>query len=159
MIKIFFQSVGCHFILSPMSFALLKLLSLRSSHLLIVNHSVCGTGVAFRKHSPVSVISWVTPTFSFKWFSVAVFMMLRSLIHWVMCTVIPMCLSAVHYMPSSSCASTICWRCFPPSIVYFSWSFVTNQDFVGVWVKIMIVNSVPPVYLFIFVPISSYFQN
>ena len=59
---------------------LTKLLSLRRSHLLIVDLNVCATGVMFRKQSPILIFSRVPHTFSFKRFSVAGFM-LRSLIH------------------------------------------------------------------------------
>ena len=78
LVEIFFHSVGCHFVLLTMSFALQKLFSFRRSHLLIVSLSVCATGVIFRKWSPVPVCSSVLPTFSSMWFSVSGFM---SLIH------------------------------------------------------------------------------
>ena len=80
LVKIFSHSVGCHFVLLTMSFALQKLFSFRWSYLLIVSLSVCATGVIFRKWSPVPVCSSVLPTFSSVRFSVAGFM-LRSLIH------------------------------------------------------------------------------
>ena len=79
LVKIFFHSVGCHFILLTVSFALQKLFSFRRSHLLIVSLSVCAAGVIFRKWSLVPVRSSVLPTFSSMRFSVAGFM-LRSLI-------------------------------------------------------------------------------
>ena len=78
--KIFSHSVGCHFVLLTMSFALQKLFSFRRFHLLIVFLSVCATGVIFRKWSPVPMHSSVLPTFSSMRFSVAGFM-LRSLVH------------------------------------------------------------------------------
>ena len=80
LVKIFSLSVGCHLVLSTVSFALQKLLSLRRSHLLIVDLSVCATGIMFRKQSPVPICSRVPPTFSSKILSVAGFI-LRSLIH------------------------------------------------------------------------------
>ena len=57
LVKIFFQSVCCHLVLLMVSFALWKFLSLRRSHLLFVDLSVCATGVMFRKLSPVPVHS------------------------------------------------------------------------------------------------------
>ena len=63
LVKIFSQSVGCCLVLSTLSFALQKLLSLRRSHLLIVDLSVCATGIMFRKQSPVPICSRVPPTF------------------------------------------------------------------------------------------------
>ena len=80
LIKMFSHSVGCHLVLSTVSFALQKLLSLRRSHLLIVYLSVCATGFMFRNLFPVPICSRVPPTFSSKRFSVAEFM-LRALIH------------------------------------------------------------------------------
>ncbi|MBV2150903.1 DUF3704 domain-containing protein [Sphingobium sp. AS12] len=80
LVNIFSQSVGCRFVLLTVSFALQKLLSFRRSHLLIVDLSVCATGVMFRKQSPVPINSRVFPTLSSNRFSVAGFM-LRSLIH------------------------------------------------------------------------------
>ena len=80
LVKIFSHSVGCHFVLLTMSFALQKLFSFRRSHLLIVFLSVCAAGAIFRKWFPVPMRSSVLPTFSSIRFSVAGFM-LRSLIH------------------------------------------------------------------------------
>ena len=80
LVKIFSYSIGCHFVLLTVSFALQKLFSFRRSHLLIVSLSVCAAGVLFRKWFPVSMHSSVLPTFSSMRFSVAGFM-LRSLIH------------------------------------------------------------------------------
>ena len=80
LVKIFSHSVGCHFVLLTVSFALQKFLSFWRSHLLIVSLSVCATGVIFMKWSLVPMHSSVLPTFSSIGFSVAGFM-LRSLIH------------------------------------------------------------------------------
>ena len=49
LVKIFSYSVGCHFVLLTVSFALQKLLSFKESHLLIVSLSVCAAGVVFKK--------------------------------------------------------------------------------------------------------------
>ena len=57
LVKIFSHSVGRHFVLVAMSFALQKLFSFRRSHLLIVSLSVCATGVLFGKWSPVPMCS------------------------------------------------------------------------------------------------------
>ena len=78
LVKVFFHSVGSHFVLLTVSFALQKLFSFRRAHLLIVSLSVCAAGV--RKWSPVPMSSSVLPTFSSIRFSVVGFM-LRSLIH------------------------------------------------------------------------------
>ena len=80
LVKIFSHSVGCHFVLLTVSFALQKLFSFRTSHLLIVYLSVCAAWVIFRKWFPVPMRSSVLPIFSSIRFSVAGFM-LRCLIH------------------------------------------------------------------------------
>ena len=75
--KIFSHSVGCHFVLFTMSFALLKLFSFRRSHCC----SQCRCyWFTFRKWFPVLMRSSVLPTFSSMRFSVVGFI-LRSLIH------------------------------------------------------------------------------
>ncbi|CAO2593409.1 hypothetical protein LEMLEM_LOCUS7268, partial [Lemmus lemmus] len=56
LVKIFSHSVGCHFVLLTVSFALQKLSSFRRSHLLIVSLSVCAAGVLFRKWSLEAVV-------------------------------------------------------------------------------------------------------
>ena len=80
LVKIFSLSVGCHFVLLTVSFALQMLFSFRRSHLLIVSLTVCAAGVLFRKWFPVPMRSSVLLTFSSIRFSVVDFM-LRSLIH------------------------------------------------------------------------------
>ena len=80
LVKIFSHSVGCHFVLLTVSFALQKLLSFRRSHLFIVALIVCATGVIHRKWSPVPMCCRVLPTFSSIRFSVFG-LILRSLIH------------------------------------------------------------------------------
>ena len=80
LVKIFFHSVGCRFVLLAMSFALQKLFSFRRSHLLIVSLSVCAAGVIFRKWFPVPMHSSVLPTFSSIRLTVAG-LMLRSFIY------------------------------------------------------------------------------
>ena len=80
LVKIFSHSVGCHFVLLTVSFALQKLLSFRRSHLFIVALIVCATGVICRKWSPVPMCCRVLPTFSSIRFSVFR-LILRSLIH------------------------------------------------------------------------------
>ena len=57
LVKIFFHSIGCRFVLLTVSFALQKLLSFRRSHLLIVALSVVATGFLFRKWSSVPMHS------------------------------------------------------------------------------------------------------
>ena len=47
LVNIFSHSVGYHFVLVTVSFALQKLLNFRRSHLLIVALSVCATGIIF----------------------------------------------------------------------------------------------------------------
>ena len=49
LVKIFSHFVGCCFVLLTVFFALQKLFSFRSSHLLIVSLSACATRVIFRK--------------------------------------------------------------------------------------------------------------
>ena len=43
--------------------------------------------------------------------------------------------------------------------VYIFGLFVKNQVFIGVWVNFMVFNSIPFVYLSMFVPIPSCFQD
>ena len=74
LVKIFSYSVGCHFVLLSLSFALQKLFSFRRFHLLIVSFSVCASGVKFRKWFPMPMRSSVLPTFSSIRFSVVSFM-------------------------------------------------------------------------------------
>ena len=77
LVKIFSHSVGCHFVLLTVSFALEKFFRFRRSHLLIVSLRVCAAGVLFRKWFPVPMSSSVLPTMRFS----MVGFMLRSLIH------------------------------------------------------------------------------
>ena len=80
LVKIFSQSVGCHFVLMTMSFALQKLLSFRRSHLLIFSPSVCATEVIiFRMYFLCQCTQVYFPLCLLR-FSVVCFM-LRSLIH------------------------------------------------------------------------------
>ena len=80
LVKISFQSVGCHFVLLAVSFALQKLCNFMRSHLLIVDLRTQDIGVLFRKISPMFMCSRIFLTsFSIR-FSVYGFMW-RSLIH------------------------------------------------------------------------------
>ena len=79
-VKIFSHSVGCHFVLWMIFFALQKLLSFMRSHLLICDLSTCTIGVLFKKLSSVPICSRLFPTFSSIRFSISGFI-LRSLIH------------------------------------------------------------------------------
>ena len=78
LVKIFFHSVGCCFVLFVLSFALQKLLSFRRSHLLIVALSVHTMGVIFRKWFFVPMHSRLLLNFSSIRFSITGFI-LRSL--------------------------------------------------------------------------------
>ena len=80
LVTILSHSLGCHFVLLTVSIALQNLLGFRRSHLLIVDHSVCASGVTFRKQSPVPINLRVFPTSSSNRFSVAL-LMWRFLIH------------------------------------------------------------------------------
>ena len=80
LVKIFSHSVGCHFVMLTVPFALQKLLSFRRSHLLVVVLSVCATGVILWKWSPVPMHSRQLPTFSSIRFIVTGFI-LKSLIY------------------------------------------------------------------------------
>ena len=64
-VEIFSHSVGYHFVLLTVSFALQKLLSFMWSYLLIIDLSVCATGVLFRKLFPVLIHAKLFLTFSF----------------------------------------------------------------------------------------------
>jgi hypothetical protein len=80
LVKLFFQSVGCHFVLLTVSFALQKLCNFTRSHLLTLDLKAEATGVLFRKIPPVLMCSRLFFTFSSIGFSVSGFMW-RSLIH------------------------------------------------------------------------------
>jgi hypothetical protein len=81
LVKIFFQSVGCLFILLTVSFALQKLCNFMRSHLLILDLTVQAiVDVLFRKIFPVSIWSRLFSTYSSISFSISGFMW-RSLIH------------------------------------------------------------------------------
>ena len=79
LVKIFSHSVGCHFVLFIISFALQKLLSLRRTHLSIAVLNVCATGVLFSKWLPIIMYSRLSRTFSIR-FHITGFMV-RSLIY------------------------------------------------------------------------------
>jgi hypothetical protein len=80
LVKIFFHSVGCHFVLLTVSFALQKFCSYMRYHLSIPFLTAQAIGVLFRKFSPMSICSRFLPTFSSIKFSVFGFMW-RSFIH------------------------------------------------------------------------------
>ena len=159
LVKIFSHSVGCHFVLLTMFFALQKLFSFRRSHLLIVSLSVCATGVIFRKWSSVAMCSSVLPSFSSMRFSVVGFM-LRLLLY--------LDLSFVHddrhgsifillHVDIQLCLHHLLNMLlfFPLDIFCF---FVKNQVFVSVWINIWVFNLFPLVLLSVFMPIPSCFQ-
>ena len=78
--KIFSQSVGCHFVLLTVSFALQKIFSFMKFHLSIVDLRARTIVILFTKLSPIPMHSRLLPSFSSIRFSVSGFM-LRSLIH------------------------------------------------------------------------------
>ena len=84
--QIFFLSIGCHFVLLKVSFALEKLLCFIRFHLLIVGLSACATGVLFRKLPPEPMHLRLSPTFFSSRFSVSG-CRLRSLTHLELCFV------------------------------------------------------------------------
>ena len=57
LVKSLFHSVGCHFVLLRVSFALPTLISFMRSHLLTIDLSACTIAVIFRKLFPVQVSS------------------------------------------------------------------------------------------------------
>ena len=79
-IKVLSQSVGGHFVLLTVSFALQKLCNFMRSHLLILKLIAQAFAVLFRNFSLVPISSRLFPTFSSISFSVSGFM-LSSLIH------------------------------------------------------------------------------
>ena len=80
LVQIFSQSVGCHFGLLTVSFALQKLCNFMRFHLLILDLRAYTIGVLFMKFSPVSMCLRLSPTFFSTRFSVSGFIG-RSLIH------------------------------------------------------------------------------
>ena len=138
-----------------MSFALQKLLSFRRTHLFIVALIVCATRVLPRKWSPVPMSYRLLPTFSSIRFNV-VRLMLRSLIH--------LDLSFVHgdrygstfillQVDVQLCQHHLLKMLFFLPLYNFS-SFVKNQVFIGLWIKIWVFDSIPLVNISAFVPIS-----
>ena len=71
LVKIFFYSVGCHFVQMTVSFALQKLFSFVRSHLSIVNLRTCANSV--RKSFTAPMSASLFPTFSSIRFSVSCF--------------------------------------------------------------------------------------
>ena len=80
LVKIFSQSVGCHFVLLTVSFALQNLYNFMRSHLSILDVTAQAIAVLFKNISPVPISSRLFPTFHSKSFSVYGFMW-SSLIH------------------------------------------------------------------------------
>jgi hypothetical protein len=80
LLKIFSQSVGCHFVLLTVYFALQKLFNFMRSHLSILDLIAQAIAVLFRYSSPVPISSRLFPNFSSITFSVSGFIW-RSLIH------------------------------------------------------------------------------
>jgi hypothetical protein len=68
LIKTFFQSVGCYFVLMTVSFAFQNRFKFLRSHLPLVDLRAWATGVLFRK-----IFSRLFPTFSSNRFSVSGF--------------------------------------------------------------------------------------
>jgi hypothetical protein len=63
LVKIFSQSVGCHFVLLTVSFALQKLCNFMRSHLLILDVIAQAIGVLFRNFFPCAHIFEALPHF------------------------------------------------------------------------------------------------
>jgi hypothetical protein len=80
LVKIFSQSVGWHFVLLPVSFALQKLCNFMRSHLSILDLRAQAIGVLFRKSSPEPTCLRLFPNISSNRFSVSGFIW-RSLIN------------------------------------------------------------------------------
>ena len=80
LVKIFSQSVGCHFVPLTVSFALQNLCNFMRSHLSIFDLIAQAIALLFRNFSPVPISSRVFPTFSSINFSVSGFMW-SSVIH------------------------------------------------------------------------------
>ena len=107
--KIFSQSVGCHFVLMTVSFALQKLFSFMRSHLSLVGLRFLAIGVLFREFSPVPTCSKFFPIFSSIRFSVSSFLDTHELE--VFYKEIKMDQFAFFYMSTATWASTFCWIC------------------------------------------------
>lgn len=93
------------------------------AHLLIVENSVCAMDVLFRKTSLVPMSQRLFPTFSSIRFNIFGFI-LSLLIYlnlgfMVYNNIISISLFEFIYMLSSSLSSTIYWKCYPLSSVYF----------------------------------------
>lgn len=102
LMKIFFHSVICHFVLLKVSFGLTEAWQFHEVPF-IVSFCACAISVIFRKLSPVTVSSRLFLSFFSVSFSVSG-LMLMSLIHWtwVLCRVISMDLFAIFYIQKSS---------------------------------------------------------
>ena len=147
LVKIFSQSVGCHFVLLTVSFALQKLCNFMRSHLSILDLTAQAIAVLFRNFSPVPISSRLFPTFSSISFSVSGFMW-SSLIH--------LDLSFVQGDKNGS----ICLLLHDnrqlnqhhllKMLSFFQLngftSFVKDQVTRGVWVHFWVFNSIPLIY-------------
>ena len=101
----------------------------------------------------------VLPTFSSMRFSVvALCWGFWSIWTWVLCMVIAVDLFSFFYVLMSSYTSNIHWICFLFSIIYIFCFFGKNQVFVGVWIDIWVFNSVPLIFLSVFMSIPGWFQ-
>jgi hypothetical protein len=80
LVKVLFQSIGGHFVLLTVSFALQKLCNFMRSHLSVLDLTAQAIAVLFRNFSPVPISLRVFPTFCSINFSVSG-LMWRSLIH------------------------------------------------------------------------------
>jgi predicted membrane-bound mannosyltransferase len=61
LLKIFSKSVGCHFVLLTLSFALQNLCYFMRSHLLILDFTAKTIAVLFRNYFPVPISSRLSP--------------------------------------------------------------------------------------------------
>ena len=154
LVKIFFHSVGCHFVLFTVSFASQKLLSFRRSYLLIVSLSVCPTEVIFTKWSPVPMHSSVLTTLSSMRFSVVDFMLIHLALIFVHGNRYGPKFILLHVDIQLYQHHLLNMLSF--FILYFC-LLCQNQVFIGMWINIWVFHSVPLVLLSVFMPIPSCF--
>jgi hypothetical protein len=149
LVKIFSHSVGCHFVLLVVPFALQEVFSLMRPHLPIVDLSAWAIGVLFMKLPPVPMCSRLFSTFSVG-FSVFGFT-LRSLTHvdlsfcagkWIWI-----------YLYSSTCRHPVRLASLIKDAFFFPLHgfrfFVKNQVSVGMWVYFSVFDLIPLFNLFV----------
>ena len=154
LVKFFSFSISSRLVLLTVSFALKRLFSLRRSHLLIVNLSVCITGVLLKKLALLPMCSRLFSTFLSCLIYLVLCWGLWSTWTWVLCRVIDMDLFTFFYMRHPVIPGPFVEDVFF-SPLYSCGSFVENQVSIGGWIYVWVFYSVLFIHLSVFIPIPS----